>query len=59
MDLKQVQQRLRHADLSTTLAAYVEEVDTGRTAVDMMGGSGDTVRTLTSATRCVRATSLG
>jgi integrase len=37
MDLKQVQQRLRHAQLATTLAAYVEEVDSGRTAADTMG----------------------
>jgi integrase len=37
MDLKQVQQRLRHAQLATTLASYVEEVDSGRNA-DTMGG---------------------
>jgi integrase len=37
MDLKQVQQRLRHAQLATTLACYVEEVDSGRTAADTMG----------------------
>jgi integrase len=38
MDLKQVQQRLRHAELATTLACYVEEVDSGRSAADTMGG---------------------
>jgi integrase len=37
MDLKQVQQRLRHAQLSTTLASYVEELDSGRGAADRMG----------------------
>jgi integrase len=38
MDLKQVQQRLRHAQLATTLGCYVEEVDSGRSAADTMGG---------------------
>jgi integrase len=38
LDLKQVQQRLRHAQLATTLSAYVEEVDSGRGAADAMGG---------------------
>jgi integrase len=38
MDLKQVQQRLRHAQLATTLACYVEEIDSGRTAADTMAG---------------------
>src|SRR5215207_1032834 len=47
MDLKQVQQRLRNAQLATTLASYVEEVDTGRGAADTMsdllwGHRGDT-----------------
>jgi len=37
MDLKQVQQRLRHAQLTTTLESYVEEVDSGRGAADTMG----------------------
>jgi len=36
VDLKQVQQRLRNAQLATTLASYVEEVDTGRGAADTM-----------------------
>jgi integrase len=38
MDLKQVQQRLRHAQLATTLACYVEDVDLGRGAAEAMGG---------------------
>jgi hypothetical protein len=55
MDLKQVQQRLRHAHLATTLACYVEEVDSGRTAADTMhgllwGNRGDTEHPQTPAT---------
>jgi hypothetical protein len=53
MDLKQVQQRLRHAQLATTLACYVEEVDSGRSAADdgwaFWGNRGDTEHPQTAA----------